>query len=137
LPLSSRIRDAGREGGRFLVAGAINTACTFALYWLLLPTLGYGPAYTISFVAGIILSYVLNSVFVFRTRVSLKTAAIFPSVYLVQYLLGLLVLWAWVDVFGLPAAWGVFATVAISLPVTFVMSRWILAPRNSGPEARR
>lgn len=126
MPLSSRIRDAGREGGRFLVAGAINTACTFALYWLLLPALGYGPAYTISFAAGIALSYVLNSLFVFRSGVSLKTAAIFPSVYLVQYLFGLLVLWVWVDVLKLPAAWGVFATVALSLPITFAMSRWIL-----------
>lgn len=126
MALSSRIRDAGREAGRFLVAGAINTACTFALYWLLLPALGYGPAYTISFAAGIVLSYVLNSFFVFRTAASLKTAAIFPSVYLVQYLLGLLVLWLWVDVLNLPAAWGVFAIVALSLPITFAMSRWIL-----------
>lgn len=116
----------GREGGRFLIAGAINTACTFALYWLLLPALGYGTAYTISFVTGIMLSYVLSNVFVFRTKASLKTAAIFPAVYLVQYLLGLLVLWVWVDMLGLPAAWGVFATVALSLPVTFAMSRWIL-----------
>lgn len=127
----------GPQAGRFLVAGIINTAFTFALYWLLLPATGYGPAYTLSFAAGIVLSYVLNSVFVFRTRVSLKTAAIFPSVYLVQYLLGLLVLWAWVDVLELPAEWGVFATVAISLPVTFVMSRWILAPRKAGPGSHR
>jgi len=129
MDIVSRIRGATREGGRFLVAGAINTACTFALYWLMLPAIGYAPAYTIAFIAGIVMSYFLHSLFVFRTGTSVRSAVLFPSVYIVQYLIGLLVLWGWTDLLGLPAEYGVFATVAISLPVMFLLSKSILRPR--------
>lgn len=111
---------------RFLLAGGINTAATFALYWLLLPGFGYAVAYTIVFVLGIALSYVLNLLFVFKSSASICNAAVFPLVYLVQYLLGLATLAAWTEVLGLPPAWGVFASVAITLPVTFMLSRLVL-----------
>lgn len=126
MDMPSRIRRATRESVRFLVAGIINTACTFALYWLLLPTLSYAPAYTVSFVSGIALSYFLHSMFVFRTGASVRSAILFPSVYLAQYLVGLVVLWIWVDLLDLPVRYGVFATALASLPVTFLVSRSIM-----------
>lgn len=127
--LLSRMRGVTREGGRFLIAGVTNTACTFALYWLALPAVGYALAYTMSFTAGIVLSYLLHSIFVFRTGTSLRSAVLFPSVYLVQYLIGLVVLWVWTSLLHLPAEYGVFVTVTVSLPAVFLLSKYIIRRR--------
>ena len=120
------------EGLRFLVTGAINTGATFLLYWALLLVAEYRVAYTIAFVSGIGLAYVLNSRYVFKVKASARSALIFPIVYAVQYVLGLFVLWVWTDKLALPKSGGVFATVAVTIPVTFVLSRAILK-RNRLP----
>lgn len=114
------------EGLRFLVSGAVNTGATFALYWGLLLITEYRIAYTVAFLAGIVLAYMLNSRYVFKVKASARSALLFPLVYAVQYLLGILVLWIWTDKLGLPARYGVFATVAVTIPATFVLSRLIL-----------
>lgn len=114
------------EGLRFLLAGAANTAITFIAYWLLLRVIDYRLAYSIAYVTGVVLSYLLNNFYVFRTRPKLASALAFPLVYVVQYSVGVAVLWFWVSLLRLPAAYGVIATVIASLPVTFVLSRLVL-----------
>lgn len=115
-----------REALRFLVVGGLNTAATLLVYWLLLPGLGYGIAYSVAFGLGIVLSYVLNLRFVFRARASVSNAAAYPLVYAVQYLLGLGILAAWTELLGLPARYGVLASIAATIPVTFLLSRFVL-----------
>lgn len=115
------------QGTRFLASGIANTLLTFAIYWLLLEVTAYQVAYTISYLSGIVIAYLLGSVFVFRSRPRMATALRFPLVYAVQYLLGLAVLWAWTGLLGLPAAWGVLAVTAVTLPVTFLLSRHIFS----------
>lgn len=115
-----------REAVRFLIGGTINTIVTVAAYWLLLPKLGYAAAYTIAFVLGIAIAYQLNTRFVFRVEPSARGNALFPLVYVIQLGLGLVVLWIWSDMLRLPPAYGVFATVALTLPVTFLLSRLVL-----------
>lgn len=110
------------EALRFIIAGALNTGATLLLYWLLLP-LGYAAAYTISYVAGIALAYQLQGRFVFRATTHARRAVVFPLIYVVQYLVGLLVLWIWHNLLGLPEALGVFAAIAVNFPLTFVLSR--------------
>lgn len=114
------------EALRFLVGGAINTLATFILYWVLLRFVSYPMAYTLSFVTGIGLSYALNALFVFRVRPAVRSALAFPLVYLAQYLVGFAVLWLWASVLEMPPAYGVLAVVAVSLPITFVLSRYVL-----------
>lgn len=122
-PSWNRLRD---QVLRFLLAGGFNTLLTLGLYWLLLPVIGYGPAYTISFVAGIVISYVLNARFVFRVAASQRSAILFPGVYAVQYCAGLAVLWLWSSVLGLSPAYGVVASIAVTVPITFVLARLVL-----------
>ena len=74
---------------RFIVVGGINTAVTFVLFMSLSLVLPVPAAYTVTYALGIVLSYALNSLFVFRTELSLRTALRFPLVYVVQYLYGL------------------------------------------------
>jgi putative flippase GtrA len=111
---------------RFLIAGAVNTAVTYAIYLGLLPFLSYALAYTIAYVCGIVIAYWLNTAFVFRVSRTLAGMASFPLVYLVQYLLGILILGIAVRTFDIPRQAALLASIVVTIPVTFVFSRWLL-----------
>jgi putative flippase GtrA len=120
---------------RFLLSGGLNTALTYLLYLGLLLVLDYWVAYTLSFVAGIALSYLINRKLVFRAARSWLSALLFPTVYLAQYVIGLCVVHVWIKMLVLPAALAPLAAVAVTLPVTFILSRAVFAlagPRQPG-----
>jgi len=112
---------------RFLAGGALNTGSTFVLYWLLLLVVEYRIAYAISFVAGILLSYVINTKFVFRTNYSLRKVILFPLVYLATYLAGAVVLDLSVSRFGVDARLAPFISICATLPLTYLLSKLVLA----------
>lgn len=120
-----------RQGLRFVVGGALNTGVTFLLYWLLLLFLNYQVAYALSFIAGIGLSYALNTRFVFRAKHTWTKLALFPLMYFCTYLVGAFVLKLAVAYFNVPAQWAPIVSVCVTLPLSFVMSRLILFDRGS------
>ncbi|WP_312704372.1 GtrA family protein [Stenotrophomonas lactitubi] len=112
---------------RFLAGGALNTGSTFVLYWLLLLVVEFRVAYAISFVAGILLSYVINTKFVFRTDYSLRKVILFPLVYLATYLAGAVVLDLSVSRFGVDPRIAPFISICATLPLTYLLSKLVLA----------
>jgi putative flippase GtrA len=110
---------------RFLLVGISNTLVTYLLYLLLLNVLPYIAAYTIGYCAGIVLSYFLNVLFVFKKSVSLASFLKFPVVYVIQYSLGALVLWLLVGA-GISPTWAMIGVLIVTIPVTFIASRFIL-----------
>ncbi len=117
------------EALRFLISGAINTAATYAIYLALLPLLGYSVAYSIAYVIGIVLAYVLNTRFVFRVTQNVRGMLLFPLVYIVQYLVGIITLHVAVREFDVPQKFALLASIAVSVPVTYLLSRFLLKPR--------
>jgi putative flippase GtrA len=115
---------------RFLLAGAVNTVVTFLLYLALLGVVAYPVAYSAAFGTGIVIAYVLNRGFVFRSAGSLRAMLLFPLVYVLQYLLGLAVVVIWVDVLALPEALASLAAVVVTIPVTYALSRLIFTGRD-------
>lgn len=118
-----------REFARFVVVGCINTAVGFAVYLLLLPLMGYQPAYATTYVIGILVAYLLNSIFVFRSRISLRTAVRYPLVYLVQYLFGALLLFGLVAGLGLDRRWAALIALILSVPISYTLNRIVLTRR--------
>ena len=118
---------------RFLLGGIGNTLATYALYLALLTILDYRLAYTAAYASGVLLAYWIGLRFVFRERGSWSKLSRFPLVYGVQYILGVAVVVAVVDGLGVPASLGPIAAVAVSIPVTFLLSRWVL---TSAPAER-
>jgi len=114
------------EFARFLVAGAVNTGISYAIYLLLLAILPYLAAYTISYLAGIVISYLLLTRFVFRTPRRLATAVRFPLVYIAQYLIGSAVIVLLVETMGVRASIAAIVAIVVSIPVTFALSRLLL-----------
>jgi len=119
-----------REGVRFLASGAANTVLSYLLYLLLLQWLDYLPAYTIAYAAGILLAYTLSLRFVFRAQHSWRKLALFPLIYLVQYSLGATVLHLAVSRMDIPREWALLASIAVTVPVTFVLSRGLFRATN-------
>lgn len=114
------------ESAKFLIGGLLNTGLTYALYYLLLLALPYQAAYACAYLSGIVFSYWLNSTFVFRTPMTWRGLFAYPVVYLVQYLLSAVLLGVLVEKVGVPREFAPLVVIVISVPVTFVMTRWIL-----------
>lgn len=118
---------------RFLVVGGLNTLATLCIYWLLLPHVEYAVAYTISFIAGILSGYALNTCVVFKARWSWRRLMAFPFVHVVNYILGMGVIWLAVGVSGLDARLGPVVAVVVTLPVNFLLTRRLIAGKRRDP----
>ena len=126
-----RRHDLPATALRFLAGGIANTLATLLLYWALLAVLTPHPAYAISFVAGIGLSYLINTGFVFGTRRSWANLAAFPLVYLAGYGAGALVLEVATARFGVDPWLAPLLSVAVTVPLTFVLMRLLLRRRHA------
>lgn len=108
---------------RFLISGATNTALTYLLYLGTLGALGHRLAYTLAFASGLLLVYLLNRHFVFRTHAGWRSVLAMPLIYLVQYLVGLGVVEIWVGVLGWHAALAPLAAIGVTVPISYLLSR--------------
>ncbi|WP_162823625.1 GtrA family protein [Lysobacter sp. TY2-98] len=117
---------------RFVLAGALNTLLSYVIYWCLLRAVDYRVAYATSYVATILTGFAFNTWFVFRTTWSWRKLAMFPGVYLVNFFVGLGIVWMCISLLGLPAEVApIVATLAV-VPLGFVMTRLLLgAPSRS------
>jgi len=115
-----------KEYASFLLCGVANTVLTYALYAMFLLLMSYKLAYSLAYICGIVVSYYLNSEFVFKEPVSLLKFLKYPAVYIVQYLLGIIILYICVDVFAISKWLAPVVVIIISLPVTFGLSKLII-----------
>lgn len=110
---------------RFIFGGAINTAFTYVVFLLLEQAVSPASAYSAAYVLGIVSSYLINVTFVFRQRRSLRSAIKFPIVYVTQYFAGLTIL-SILTYYGLDSRIAMLLVIAVSVPFTFVLSRFVL-----------
>jgi putative flippase GtrA len=94
------------EFSRFLLVGATNTAISYVIYLLLLEFMAYLYAYSIAY--------------------GLRKFLQFPAVYALQYGVGAAILWLLVGQASLSPELAMLAVVAVTIPVTFLTSRFIL-----------
>ncbi|WP_340026059.1 GtrA family protein [Paenibacillus sp. FSL K6-1096] len=115
-----------KEFLKFVISGGVNTLATYLVYLLLLLFLNYSLSYTVSYISGIFLSYYLNTVFVFKEKMSIKKILKFPVVYLIQYFINLLMLYILVEHLHLSTKIVPLIVVIVTIPVTFVLSKLII-----------
>lgn len=120
------IRLLNKEFLKFVISGGVNTLATYLVYLLLLLFLNYSLSYTVSYVSGIFLSYYLNTVFVFKEKVSLKKFFKFPIVYLIQYLINILMLYILVEFLNLSEQIVPLIVIVVTIPITYTLSKLII-----------
>jgi putative flippase GtrA len=111
---------------RFLGTGALSTSLSYCLYLFFLGFVSYKFAYTISFVAGIVISYFLNSRMVFGSALRVdrffKAIAIYLSIYLFNlFFIELLVIFLLV-----PVQFAPLLAVTVLLPFNYSLNRRLM-----------
>jgi putative flippase GtrA len=117
-----------RQFPLFVALGAANAVATYLIYLALLPFVGYAIAYTISYASGIVISYVANSVAVFRAPMNVKSAIRFPLVYVFQYVAGMALMWLQIELLSIPAWLAPWIATIFLLPASFLLTRRMLRP---------
>ena len=120
--------------GRFLVAGGGNTLLTAVVTSLVALVAPVGMAYSIGYAAGLALSVVTASRFVFRRRLTLSRAAGVCAVNLLAFLCGFVAL-TFAHRLGLPGGLSGL-TVLVTAPVSFLGAAAVFRdPAESGDPA--
>jgi len=115
---------------QFVMVGALNTVITYLIYITLLLYVPYMFAYSISYLVGIFIAYFLNTTIVFKTQTNLKSFFQFPLVYVVQYLINIYFLQLLIEHFGMNDKLAPIVTIIISIPITFILSKFVLTGRQ-------
>ena len=110
----------------YLLTGAINTATSFCVFVALLRPIGYTVAYVVAFCSGIAISLILNSRFVFRSRVTGRRAAIFSLAYFGVFLVGLAVITICIEWFRLPELVAIVASMLATISLGFLATKGVL-----------
>lgn len=111
---------------RFLIGGVLNTVVGYGGYLLLLHWIRYEVAYTVSYIVSVTVSYLFSALVVFRQPLSARAALRYPLVYLVQFLLGLVLLKLLIEALHVSAWLAPLLVSVLTIPATFLLSRIIV-----------
>ncbi|MCI2802597.1 GtrA family protein [Staphylococcus pettenkoferi] len=116
---------------KFVIVGGINTFNYYVVYLLLLKVLNvqYLVSHITGFIVALIISYYLNCYFVYKVQPTLRKFLQFPVTQLVNVGMQTLLLFIFVRFFHINSVIAPFAGLIITIPVTFILSKYILRDR--------
>lgn len=117
---------------KFIIVVGINTLNYYVVYLLLLKLLHieYMISHITGFIVAFVISYYLNCYFVYRVKPTWRKFISFPITQLVNVSLQTVLLYVFVSWLNLPAEIAPFAGLIITIPITFILSKWILKDSN-------
>ncbi|HDK7749575.1 TPA: flippase GtxA [Staphylococcus aureus] len=117
---------------KFIIVGGINTLNYYVVYLLLLKLLHieYMISHITGFIVAFVISYYLNCYFVYRVKPTWRKFISFPITQVVNVSLQTVLLYVFVSWLNLPAEIAPFAGLIITIPITFILSKWILKDSN-------
>ncbi|PZJ39909.1 GtrA family protein [Staphylococcus aureus] len=117
---------------KFIIVGGINTLNYYVVYLLLLKLLHieYMISHITGFLVAFVISYYLNCYFVYRVKPTWRKFISFPITQIVNVSLQTVLLYVFLSWLNLPAEIAPFAGLVITIPITFVLSKWILKDSN-------
>lgn len=117
---------------KFIIVGGINTLNYYVVYLLLLKLLHieYMISHITGFLVAFVISYYLNCYFVYRVKPTWRKFISFPITQIVNVSLQTVLLYVFVSCLNLPAEIAPFAGLIITIPITFILSKWILKDSN-------
>ncbi|WP_416957867.1 flippase GtxA [Staphylococcus aureus] len=117
---------------KFIIVGGINTLNYYVVYLLLLKLLHieYMISHITGFIVAFVISYYLNCYFVYRVKPTWRKFISFPITQIVNVSLQTVLLYVFVSWLNLPEEIAPFAGLIITIPITFILSKWILKDSN-------
>ncbi|EOA8995425.1 flippase GtxA [Staphylococcus aureus] len=117
---------------KFIIVGGINTLNYYVVYLLLLKLLHieYMISHITGFLVAFVISYYLNCYFVYRVKPTWRKFISFPITQIVNVSLQTVLFYVFVSWLNLPAEIAPFAGLIITIPITFILSKWILKDSN-------
>ena len=109
---------------RYVVAGAINTLFSIAVYQAALFVMHHTSAYVLAYAAGIVWGYFSYARHVFNAALSWRRFGVFALFAGISGFAGTLLNSALIEHLGLHARVAIFITAALMLPVNYLGSRW-------------
>lgn len=113
---------------KFIIVGGINTFNYYVVYLILLKLLGinYLVSHVSGFVVSFIISYYLNCYFVYKVKPTRRKFIQFPLTQVVNMGMQTGLLYVFVQCFHISSVIAPFAGLIITIPITFVLSKYIL-----------
>lgn len=111
---------------RFVAAGAVNTAFSLLVYQVALFVMPHVPAYVLSYLAGIVIAYLLYSRQVFDAPLAASRFAVFALFYSMSLAIGAGLNALLIEQLGIAERLAIFATIAAMLPVNYFGARYCL-----------
>ena len=124
------------EFGRYVFFGGLNTVLTYVIYLVCLRFMTYRFAYTVTFICGICISYFFNAQFVFKKELRILKALQFFVVYLLQYFVGLSLLYVLVEKFHLSKLVAPIMLIFLIVPTNYALNRRVLKGGFTSTKAR-
>ena len=115
-----------KEMLRFAGCGTLSTVVTYVCYLGLLIFIQYPAAFTISYIIGVLVSYIGGTKYVFKAKHSSVKALIYPFVYVLQYVTGLYLLHLLIITLGMSEEIAPIIVYTLTFPITFLLSKFIL-----------
>ncbi|HHX3038084.1 TPA: flippase GtxA [Staphylococcus aureus] len=127
-----KLTQTHAETLKFIIVGGINTLNYYVVYLLLLKLLHieYMISHITGFLVAFVISYYLNCYFVYRVKPTWRKFISFPITQIVNVSLQTVLLYVFVSWLNLPAEIAPFAGLIITIPITFILSKWILKDSN-------
>lgn len=115
---------------KYLLVGGINTTVCYILYLILLNYVSFNIAYALDYLFGIFFSYYLQLKLVFKEQSNKKKILLFPSTYIIQYLIGLAAINISVYYFHIPESIALLAAIIVPIPIMYFLSKKILTAKH-------
>lgn len=111
---------------KFFLGGILNTIFTYLTFLVFIQKLDYLYAYSITFFLGIFLSFFINSFYVFKVIFKWSKFIQYPLIYFLQYSVGLILLYYFVDNLHVNSRLAVLLNILILTPISFVATKFFL-----------
>jgi len=108
---------------RFVAAGAANTGLSLLVYQAALFVMPHVPAYVLSYIAGIVVAYLLYSRRVFGAPLTASRFASFALFYSISLALGAMLNTLLIEQLDVAERLAIFATIAVMLPLNYFGAR--------------
>ncbi|MET9907844.1 GtrA family protein [Streptomyces sp. NPDC006476] len=113
----------------FAVIGVVNTGTYYGFYLLFLPRFPYLVAHILATALSMVGSFFLNARFTYRTRPTWRKFLLFPLTNAANFVVTTVGVYVLVDLLGLGSRYAPLIASMAAIPITFVVSRWIMLPK--------